>query len=356
MPAACRWRRSTAHRDRPGVDRAAARRRRWPHPGSAGRPALGVQVRLARRRRDPAEGAEPDARLPPRAPRRPSTPTAGSTPATWRCGTTTAVYEVVGRAKELIISGGENIHPAEIENLVADRPERGRVRRGRPARPALGRGAGAGAWCRGRAGARRRRAAGARWRRDSRASSSRAASCVVERCRRRRWARCASAAELAAQRLSRRASRARLENARLPRPNFTAQSEDSHATRQTHHRVPAGPGRRPEPGRGARQPVHRAGPPAGGDAAAARRPEGAARPRRRQHRGAGDRDGRRRSATCPRCRAAARCRSGATWCSCCRRPTRKPASAATSSSPARCSCWRWPTPRATSAASCAATA
>jgi len=32
-------------------------------------------------------------------------------------------YEVVGRSKELIISGGENIHPAEIENLAAERPE-----------------------------------------------------------------------------------------------------------------------------------------------------------------------------------------------------------------------------------------
>ncbi|MDE1951012.1 MAG: long-chain fatty acid--CoA ligase, partial [Burkholderiales bacterium] len=33
------------------------------------------------------------------------------------------LYELVGRSKELIISGGENIHPAEIENLVAERPE-----------------------------------------------------------------------------------------------------------------------------------------------------------------------------------------------------------------------------------------
>jgi fatty-acyl-CoA synthase len=32
------------------------------------------------------------------------------------------LIEVVGRSKELIISGGENIHPAEIENLVAALP------------------------------------------------------------------------------------------------------------------------------------------------------------------------------------------------------------------------------------------
>lgn len=32
-------------------------------------------------------------------------------------------YEIVGRSKELIISGGENIHPAEVEQLVAERPE-----------------------------------------------------------------------------------------------------------------------------------------------------------------------------------------------------------------------------------------
>jgi fatty-acyl-CoA synthase len=32
-------------------------------------------------------------------------------------------FEIVGRRKELIISGGENIHPAEIESLLADHPD-----------------------------------------------------------------------------------------------------------------------------------------------------------------------------------------------------------------------------------------
>ncbi|WP_096697017.1 class I adenylate-forming enzyme family protein [Polaromonas sp. AER18D-145] len=32
-------------------------------------------------------------------------------------------YEVVGRSKDMIISGGENVYPAEIENLLADCPQ-----------------------------------------------------------------------------------------------------------------------------------------------------------------------------------------------------------------------------------------
>jgi len=38
------------------------------------------------------------------------------------CRHPNGLYEVTGRSKELIISGGENIHPAEIENLLAAHP------------------------------------------------------------------------------------------------------------------------------------------------------------------------------------------------------------------------------------------
>ena len=32
-------------------------------------------------------------------------------------------YYVVGRSKDMIISGGENIYPAELENILADCPQ-----------------------------------------------------------------------------------------------------------------------------------------------------------------------------------------------------------------------------------------
>jgi fatty-acyl-CoA synthase len=32
-------------------------------------------------------------------------------------------YEIVGRSKDMIISGGENVYPAEIENLLAECPD-----------------------------------------------------------------------------------------------------------------------------------------------------------------------------------------------------------------------------------------
>ena len=92
------------------------------HVGHAGRPAQGVEVRLAadgevlvrapnllrayHRGREPAFDAEGFFHTGDLAVRHAD-----------------GCYEIVGRSKELIISGGENIHPAEIEQLVAERPE-----------------------------------------------------------------------------------------------------------------------------------------------------------------------------------------------------------------------------------------
>jgi acyl-CoA synthetase (AMP-forming)/AMP-acid ligase II len=59
-------------------------------------------------------------------PSRPSTPTAGSTPATWRSSTTRALT-LAGRSKDLIKSGGEWINPVEIEEIVGALPSVGLV-------------------------------------------------------------------------------------------------------------------------------------------------------------------------------------------------------------------------------------
>lgn len=92
------------------------------HPGRAGRPALGVQVRLAA-----------DGEILLKGPNlmrgyHREAETGFDAEGWFHTGDLArrdadGVHEVVGRAKELIISGGENIHPAEIEQLVAERPE-----------------------------------------------------------------------------------------------------------------------------------------------------------------------------------------------------------------------------------------
>jgi fatty-acyl-CoA synthase len=92
------------------------------HVGQVGRPALGVEVKLA---------ADGEIRLKaPNLMRGYHRHAAASFDAEgyFRTGDLAVrhadgYYEVVGRSKELIISGGENIHPAEIENLVMTRPE-----------------------------------------------------------------------------------------------------------------------------------------------------------------------------------------------------------------------------------------
>lgn len=89
---------------------------------SAGRPALGVQVRLA----DDGEVLLKGANL-MRGYHRETAPSFDAQ-GWFHTGDLARQHadggiEIVGRSKELIISGGENIHPAEIENLVVERPE-----------------------------------------------------------------------------------------------------------------------------------------------------------------------------------------------------------------------------------------
>ncbi len=92
------------------------------HAGRAGRPALGVQVRLAH-----------DGEVLLRAPNlmrgyHGEAASAFDEDGWFHTGDlarlhTGGLYEITGRSKEVIISGGENIHPAEIESLIAARPE-----------------------------------------------------------------------------------------------------------------------------------------------------------------------------------------------------------------------------------------
>ena len=91
------------------------------HAGMAGRPAMGVQLRLAA-----------DGEIWLKAPNlmrgyHRSTETGFDAQGWFHTGDLAVQHdrgmlEVVGRSKELIISGGENVHPAEIENLIAQHP------------------------------------------------------------------------------------------------------------------------------------------------------------------------------------------------------------------------------------------
>ena len=92
------------------------------HAGGVGRPARGVQVRLGEAG-DAVEG-EVQVRAPNLARGYHRAPDDAAFADGWfRTGDLARVdaqgwYTIVGRSKELIISGGENIHPAEIEQLA----------------------------------------------------------------------------------------------------------------------------------------------------------------------------------------------------------------------------------------------
>ena len=49
--------------------------------------------------------------------------TAGSTPATWPAATPNGNYKITGRIKDMIIRGGENIYPKEIEDFIYTHPK-----------------------------------------------------------------------------------------------------------------------------------------------------------------------------------------------------------------------------------------
>lgn len=90
------------------------------HPGSAGRAALGVHVRLV--------GGEVCVRAPNLARGYHRLPGDEAFAEGWfKTGDLARIdgdgfYEIVGRRKDMIISGGENIDPREIENLVSAVP------------------------------------------------------------------------------------------------------------------------------------------------------------------------------------------------------------------------------------------
>jgi fatty-acyl-CoA synthase len=100
--------------------------------GAAGRPALGCAIRLV----DEAGADVPDGSVGEVWVRGPNVmtgywrdPAHPAFEGGWfRSGDravrdATGLYTIVGRAQDLIISGGENIYPAEIENLLAGMPE-----------------------------------------------------------------------------------------------------------------------------------------------------------------------------------------------------------------------------------------
>jgi fatty-acyl-CoA synthase len=99
------------------------------HAGRVGRPAPGVTVKLAGA--DGSEGSDGEILLKApnllRAYHRSDVP-AFDADGWFHTGDLArrhpdGMFEVTGRSKELIISGGENIHPAEIENLLAQHPD-----------------------------------------------------------------------------------------------------------------------------------------------------------------------------------------------------------------------------------------
>ena len=116
---------------------------------------------------------------------------AGSGPAIWRPSPPTAITRCAGRKSDLIISGGFNIYPREIEEFLQEQPEivgSGRGRRGRIR--VRGEVPVAYVVCAAEVDCQRTRGRAAA--RNSRRSRSRANSSRWKSCRATRWAKCRS--------------------------------------------------------------------------------------------------------------------------------------------------------------------
>ena len=136
----------TIHRDqrakpgcagRPGAERAASASSRptpTPRRTTSSRPARWADhLPPLATRRSRATGTGP-------TPTRRRSATAGTSPATSAASTTDGDLWLVGRVDDMIISGGENVHPLEVEDVARAPPGgargRGRRRAGRALRPA----------------------------------------------------------------------------------------------------------------------------------------------------------------------------------------------------------------------------
>ena len=142
-----------------GMEGAAtiAKPHRWlEKPGTVGRAVRGVQLDHPRRRRQRTAAGRDRTRSTCEndvgftLPRATTSSTAagvlgasGSRSATSATSTTTATCSSPDRAKDMIITGGTNVYPAEVEAVLLDHPAVARRRRDRHPGPRLGR---VGAW------------------------------------------------------------------------------------------------------------------------------------------------------------------------------------------------------------------